>query len=93
VHRIGRTARAGRNGTAISFCAQDEREHLRAIEQQIRMSVPVVEHPALETRSGDARDIKPARAKRAGRARRGPRENRRSRRGAARHPVSSNSAS
>ncbi len=40
VHRIGRTARAGAAGTAISFCAADERAFLRAIEKIIRMSLP-----------------------------------------------------
>ncbi len=33
VHRIGRTGRAGASGTAISFCAKDERGYLRAIEK------------------------------------------------------------
>jgi len=32
VHRIGRTARAGATGVAISFCAIDERPYLRDIE-------------------------------------------------------------
>ena len=46
VHRIGRTARAGATGTAISFCAHDERGYLRDIEKTIRKSVKVVEdHP------------------------------------------------
>ena len=33
VHRIGRTARAGTEGTAIAFCAPDERADLKAIER------------------------------------------------------------
>ncbi len=33
VHRIGRTARAGRDGIAISFCAPEERQLLRQIER------------------------------------------------------------
>jgi ATP-dependent RNA helicase RhlE len=42
VHRIGRTARAGAEGVAISFCDAEEREHLRAIERLIKRSLIVV---------------------------------------------------
>jgi ATP-dependent RNA helicase RhlE len=41
VHRIGRTARAGASGDAVSFCAAPERDFLRDIEKLIRKSVPV----------------------------------------------------
>ncbi len=46
VHRIGRTARAGADGTAISFCASEEREYLAGIEKLNRKKIPVVTgHP------------------------------------------------
>jgi ATP-dependent RNA helicase RhlE len=46
VHRIGRTARAGRDGVAWSFCAAEELQQLRAIERTIRKGVPVsADHP------------------------------------------------
>ena len=41
IHRIGRTARAGASGRAISFCDREERGYLRDIERLIRRSVPV----------------------------------------------------
>jgi ATP-dependent RNA helicase RhlE len=41
IHRIGRTARAGAGGDAVSFCSAGERDLLRAIEKLIRASVPV----------------------------------------------------
>jgi ATP-dependent RNA helicase RhlE len=41
VHRIGRTARAGRDGIAISFCDDEEREYLRDIEKLIKKRIPV----------------------------------------------------
>jgi len=36
VHRIGRTGRAGCTGFAVSFCDEEERQHLQAIERLIR---------------------------------------------------------
>lgn len=41
VHRIGRTGRAGVPGIAISFCDEEERKHLAAIEQLIRRKLPI----------------------------------------------------
>jgi ATP-dependent RNA helicase RhlE len=46
VHRIGRTARAGATGIAISFCADDERAFLRDIERLTRQKVNVQPLPA-----------------------------------------------
>lgn len=43
VHRIGRTARAGRAGIAISLCDQSERPFLRGIEKLIRSRLAVEE--------------------------------------------------
>ncbi|MFO7871432.1 MAG: DEAD/DEAH box helicase [Kiritimatiellia bacterium] len=40
VHRIGRTARAGAAGEAVSFCSAEERGLLRDIERLLRMPVP-----------------------------------------------------
>ena len=46
VHRIGRTARAGNEGIAISFCDSEERAFLRDIEKTIRRQVAVdADHP------------------------------------------------
>ena len=41
VHRIGRTARAGESGTAISFVAPEERSLLKAVERFVRQTIPV----------------------------------------------------
>ena len=40
VHRIGRTARAGADGAAFSFCSAPERDQLRDIERLIRKPIP-----------------------------------------------------
>ncbi len=41
VHRIGRTARAGKDGAAIAFCAPDEMAELRAIQKTMGLKIPV----------------------------------------------------
>jgi ATP-dependent RNA helicase RhlE len=46
VHRIGRTARAGATGIAISFCNGEERAFLRDIERLTRLKVPVEPLPS-----------------------------------------------
>lgn len=45
VHRIGRTARAGAEGLAISFCAPDEKSYLRDIERLTRVKCEVMPLP------------------------------------------------
>ena len=46
VHRIGRTARAGESGAAISFVTGEERGQLKAVERFIKKSIPVDrDHP------------------------------------------------
>ncbi len=40
VHRIGRTARAGAGGEAISLCSDDERTLLRDIQKVTRQTIP-----------------------------------------------------
>ena len=47
VHRIGRTARAGHTGIAISFCDSSERPFLRGIEKLIRTRIEVDEPRAM----------------------------------------------
>ena len=45
VHRIGRTARAGAHGLAVTLCSREEERKFAAIEQAIRMKIPEGEKP------------------------------------------------
>jgi ATP-dependent RNA helicase RhlE len=53
IHRIGRTARAGAGGVALSFCDPTERGYLRGIERLIRRQLTVIwEAPAVVAADG-----------------------------------------
>jgi ATP-dependent RNA helicase RhlE len=64
VHRIGRTARAGTDGKAISFCDAEERSFVRDIEKLIGKSIPVMrEHPYHSEEVANARLMSSGKAK------------------------------
>jgi len=46
VHRIGRTARAGESGAAITFVMPEEKNQLKSLERFIRKTIPVEPLPA-----------------------------------------------
>ncbi len=56
VHRIGRTARAGAEGVAFSFCDTEERPLLAAIERLIRQRIPRVEMDGFQPSPPGARE-------------------------------------
>ncbi len=53
VHRIGRTARAGCRGHAISFATPEQSSDVRDIEKLIRASLPVSKHPEIPSEKFD----------------------------------------
>ena len=66
VHRIGRTARAGRDGEAIAFCSAEEVGQLKDIEKVMKVSIPVASGDRPEPVKAD----KPKRGGGGGRGRR-----------------------
>ncbi len=74
VHRIGRTARAGAEGVAISFCVREERAFLRDIEKLIRMTLPATDDTGAEVQR--AAPVPPATARSKGPAANGKPRNR-----------------
>ncbi|MCK0149276.1 DEAD/DEAH box helicase [Marivita sp. S6314] len=85
VHRIGRTARAGREGEAIAFCAPDELDLLWQIEKVMKMTVPVASgvapsEPVARKTNTRGRGRGPAKATRPEGAKAKPNSNRRRRR-------------
>jgi ATP-dependent RNA helicase RhlE len=76
VHRIGRTARAGASGIAISFCDASERTFLRDIEKLTRTRLQVVDSPANLTSATSQRRPAPQPPRAGGQPHSGPRPNR-----------------
>jgi ATP-dependent RNA helicase RhlE len=76
VHRIGRTARAGAGGAALSLCDASERPHLQAIERLMRAPIAVGDHrlavagPSTPRHPGRGTTTTPANPRRRSRRRR-----------------------
>ncbi len=74
VHRIGRTARAGASGIALSFCDKEEEAYLHDIQKLIDQVIPVItEHPFPEDNAADTHksSAKPQRPERPRSAKKG----------------------
>jgi len=79
VHRIGRTARAGRDGVAISFCDSSEQAYLADIQREIRQELDVVggtPRARAAVPQKPAHPATPARGPKSGRRRRSSRRGR-----------------
>jgi len=59
VHRIGRTARAGSQGHAISFATPEQRSDVHEIEKIIKVSLPISKHPEVLCEQFMAEDSPP----------------------------------
>jgi len=62
IHRIGRTARAGKGGIAYSFCCASDRNFLNQIERITKKKTPIAEHKwhSLDAKNATGVDAKPA---------------------------------
>ena len=60
VHRIGRTARAGAEGIAISFCDGEERAYLRDIQRLTRQDIPSEDRRGDTTLAAEQRSAQPS---------------------------------
>ena len=61
IHRIGRTARAGKGGTAYSFCSAEDRNFLNQIERTMKRKIEHADHKYHSTaaKSAEGKDAKP----------------------------------
>ncbi|MBF9036735.1 DEAD/DEAH box helicase [Rhodobacterales bacterium HKCCE2091] len=70
VHRIGRTGRAGKTGTAMTLCAKRDEKYLAEIEKMLGKEIPRKDSPlgapAPEAEDETAEDTKPKRSRRGG---------------------------
>jgi ATP-dependent RNA helicase RhlE len=66
VHRIGRTARAGHEGIAISFCDNEERHLLRQIEKVTRQHIPLTDRRSAQGKADEAHTSAPQKPRRGG---------------------------
>jgi len=82
VHRIGRTARAGQDGRAVSLVAQDEAPLLREIERLLRRPIPFAALPDFEVKA----DPPPVAGRGDGHARHDGNRHHQGGQGAQRHP-------
>ena len=63
VHRIGRTGRAGRDGTAIMICVPRDEKNLEDVERLVQHEIPRLENPLGDAPAAQAEEDKPKRSR------------------------------